>query len=124
MNGKINLIMPFGEELLNDKEALTNVVNGLLGHMGSIRGVNVEHLYVFSVGKDGAQLCFRKENDDVEFYRGGMYFNRSDIDTSEKARSMFVKNKELLNKFGQPYINRIKPLLFETSNVEVLLQMY
>ena len=123
MKGTVDLIMPFGEELLNDKEALTNVVNGLLGHMGTIKDVIVEHLYVFSVGEDGAQLCFKRENDDAEFYRGGLYFNRSDIDTSEKARSMFVKNKNLLNKIGEPYINRRKPLLFETSNVEVLLEM-
>ena len=118
----VNLSMPLGEELLNDKEALTNVANGLFSQMGTVKDVTVERIYVFGTGKEGAILCFRKEDDDEEFYRGGMCFYRSDLDTAEKTYKYFIDNKDVLNSISSKWINRRKPLLLKTSNVEVLLE--
>ena len=122
MIGEINLSMPFDEELLNNKEALTNVANALLGQVGTVMDVTVEHIYVFGTGKEGALLCFRRENDDEEFYRGGICFYRSDLNTAEKAYKHFVDNKGILNRISSKWINRRKPLLLETSNVAVLIE--
>lgn len=126
MIGEINLNMSFvTEKMLKNKQKLTNVVKGVLGQMGlmgTIKDITVEHIYVFGTGKEGALLCYRKEEDDKEFYRGGMSFYRSDIDSAKKAFNYFKDYKEILDCNSAKWINRRKPLLLKTSNVKVILE--
>lgn len=121
MIGEIIIDTPLGVKLQNDKEDLTNIVNNLFSGLCEIKSVELEHLYVFGTGKNGAILCYRKDSDDAEYYRGGMIFDRSDVDTEGKVRDLFFKNKDILNMIDEPYINRRKPLLLEADCISVII---
>ena len=121
MKGEFIFFPPLGVKLSNDKTVLMNIANNFFGKENKIESVVLVHIYVFGTGDNIAILCYRKDSDNAEFYRGGMVFNRCDVDTEEKARDLFYENEDLLSKIDEPYINRRKPLLLESNCLKVTL---
>lgn len=111
------------EDVLNNKEALTYEVMGLIDGRGIVKDVIVERIYVFEEDEEQAVLYFRKEDDDEGFYRGGLSFPKSFLDTDRKARYMFVGFKDILYERGSELIDIRTPLLLETSTVSISLEI-
>ncbi len=114
---EIELFTPLDEDLLNDKEALINVANDKLAKYGTVKDVAVERVYVFSNGEEGAVMYFRYEGDDEGFYRGGICFDKSDVDTVLKVQKLYFRFKHVQDEYSSERIDEQMPLLLETYNI-------
>ena len=114
---EIELFTSLDEDLLNDKEALINVANDKLAKYGTVKDVAVERVYVFGNGEEDAVLYFRYEGDDEGFYRGGICFDKSDVDTDIKVQKLYSRFKYAQNEYSSEMIDEQMPLLLETYNI-------
>ena len=126
-NTEINISIPIiclkmgmNDELII--EMVRQQLESLLKAKCSIKKISVEHIYVFQTGFTGnlGVLCFRKQEDAPNFYRGGMRFPMEDINTEEKVIDNFLLYKDRLSIMNGSYIGNNKQLVLEFMNVEVL----
>ena len=126
-NTEINISIPkiYSKMGMNDESIIETVrlmLEPLIMAMCSIKKISMEHRYVFQTGITGnlGVLCFRKQEDAPNFYRGGMRFPMEEINTEEKVRDKFFLHKDTLSIMDGSYIGNNKPQVLEFMNVEVL----
>lgn len=125
-NNILNIpITQYSVKIINNESTIKTpkqMVVDVLGAKYDMKSISVERIYVFQTGFTGnlGILCFRKQGDAPNVYRGGMRFPMEEIDTEEKAFDKFILYKDKLSIMDGSYIGNNKPLVLEFMNVEVL----